>query len=71
MLEEPMGLVRQAAAFSLGELGGPAVVQRLEQQLALEEARGDHDGDAVVEDITRALGRIKGAGARASLLSFR
>ena len=68
MLEEPVGLVRQAAVFGLGELGGTASVRRLEQQLALEEARGDYDGSAVVEDITRALGRIEEASARASLM---
>lgn len=68
MLESPEGLVRQAAAFGLGELGGTASVKRLEEQLAIEEARGDYDGAAVVEDITRALGRIKGGKARAPLL---
>ncbi|HEX8702813.1 MAG TPA: hypothetical protein VF815_28520, partial [Myxococcaceae bacterium] len=68
MLEDSRGLVRQAAAFGLGELGGEASVRRLEQQLALEEARGDYDGEAVVEDITRALGRIEEASARAPLI---
>ncbi|WP_375768060.1 hypothetical protein NR798_41315 [Archangium gephyra] len=68
MLEEPAGLVRQAAVFGLGELGGTASVRCLEQQLALEEARGDYDGSAVMEDITRALGRIEDASARASLM---
>jgi len=68
MLERPEGLVRQAAAFGLGELGGAASVKRLEEQLAIEEARGDYDGAAVVEDITRALGRIQGAKARAPLM---
>lgn len=68
MLENSDGLVRQAAAFGLGELGGAASVKRLEEQLAIEEARGDYDGAAVIEDITRALGRIKGAKARAPLL---
>jgi hypothetical protein len=68
MLEDPRGLVRQAAAFGLGELGGAASIRRLEQQLAVEEARGDYDGQAVVEDIVRALGCIKEAGARASLV---
>lgn len=68
MLEEPSGLVRQAAVFGLGELGGPASVRRLEEQLSVEQARGDYDGDAVVEDITRALGRIETASARASLV---
>jgi HEAT repeat protein len=68
MLEDSRGLVRQAAAFGLGELGGPASVRRLEQQLAQEEARGDYDGNAVAEDITQALGRIQGARARTSLV---
>ena len=54
-LEDVQGLVRQAAAFGLGELGGAASVRRLEQQLTVEEARGDYDGEAVVEDIVRAL----------------
>jgi hypothetical protein len=68
MLGDPQGLVRQAAVFGLGELGGEAVVRRLKQQLAVEEARGDLDGQAVAEEITRALGRIQGAGARATLV---
>ncbi|MDC0711745.1 hypothetical protein POL68_24970 [Stigmatella sp. ncwal1] len=68
LLEDPLGLARQAAAFGLGELGGAASVRRLEQQLAMEEARGDADGAAVVEDILRALGRIEERGARLSLM---
>jgi hypothetical protein len=68
MLENTRGLVRQAAVFGLGELGGPASAERLEQQLVREEKRGDYDGQAVVEDIIRALGRIHEPGARASLL---
>jgi hypothetical protein len=68
MLEEPLGLARQAAAFGLGVLGGEASVRRLEQQLAIEEARGDADGEAAVEDIVRALGHIQEGGARLSLL---
>ena len=68
MLKEPDAQVRQAAAFCLGELGGTASVRLLEQQLALEEARDDHDGESVVEAITRALGRIKESGARATLV---
>jgi hypothetical protein len=68
MLEDPAPLARQAAAFGLGELGGAASVRRLEQQLSVEEARGDYDGDAVVGDIVRALGHLKEAGARASLV---
>ena len=68
MLMNPDALVRQAAAFGLGELGGVASTKRLEQQLALEEARGDHDGSAVADAITQALGRIGDAGARATLV---
>jgi len=68
MLGDSESLVRQAAAFGLGELGGPASAKRLEQQLAIEEARGDYGGGAVVEDIVRALGRIRGTNARASLV---
>ncbi|HEX5751606.1 MAG TPA: HEAT repeat domain-containing protein [Archangium sp.] len=67
MLEDPDATVRQAAAFGLGESGGAASAKRLEHQLTMEEARGDHDGATVVEAITQALGRIKGASARASL----
>jgi hypothetical protein len=68
MLKAPDSMSRQAAAFGLGELGGAASAGRLEEQLAIEEARGDHDGEAVAEDITRALGRIKEASARAPLV---
>ncbi|HYO71777.1 MAG TPA: hypothetical protein VEU33_37435 [Archangium sp.] len=68
MLKEPDALVRQAAAFGLGELGGPASARRLEQQLALEEARNDYDGASVVEAISQALGRIEEASARATLM---
>jgi hypothetical protein len=68
MLSAPDALARQAAAFGLGELGGASSARRLEQQLALEEARGDHDGASVADAITRALGRIEEAGARASLV---
>ncbi|HEX8538604.1 MAG TPA: hypothetical protein VF664_14140 [Cystobacter sp.] len=67
MFEDPEAIARQAAAFGLGELGGGASTKRLEHQLALEEARGSHDGAAVAEAITQALGRIQGASARASL----
>lgn len=68
MLEDPDARVRMAAAFGLGELGGAASVRRLERQLALEEARGDHDGAAVVEALTQALGRVQGANARVILV---
>ncbi len=68
MLEVPDARVRQAAVFGLGELGGAASVRRLERQLALEEARGDYDGAAVVELLTLVLGRVQGASARASLV---
>lgn len=68
MLQQPEALVRQAAAFGLGELGGAASVKRLEAQLGVEEARAGYDGESVVEVITEALGRIKGAGSRASLV---
>ncbi|MFE8600137.1 HEAT repeat domain-containing protein [Archangium violaceum] len=68
MMEDEEGLVRQAAAFGLGELGGAASARRLEQQLVREEARGDYDGESVAEAITQALGRLKGTGARSSLI---
>jgi hypothetical protein len=68
MLEDPDALVRQTAAFALGEWVGAASARRLEQQLVLEEARGDHDGESVATVITQALGRLEDAGARASLV---
>ncbi|HZI02841.1 MAG TPA: hypothetical protein VEZ71_02400 [Archangium sp.] len=68
MLEDPDALVRQAAVFGLGVLGGSVSARRLEQQLALEEARGDYDGDSVAEDIIRTLGRLEEADARAALV---
>ncbi|HYO65796.1 MAG TPA: hypothetical protein VEU33_06910 [Archangium sp.] len=68
MLENPDAVVRQAAAFGLGELGGAASARRLERQIALEEARGDHDAASVIEAITDALGRIADTSARAGLL---
>ena len=68
MLKAPDAQVRQAAAFGLGELGGAASVRLLEQQLALEEAQGDHDGESVAEAITTALGNIEEAGARTTLV---
>jgi PAS domain-containing protein len=68
MLTNPDARVRQAAAFGLGTLGGATSARRLEQQLAIEEARGDYDGASVVEAITQALGRITESGARATLV---
>ncbi|HEX8437872.1 hypothetical protein [Archangium sp.] len=68
MLEEPDVHARQAAAFGLGELGGTANTRLLEQQLAREEARGDYDGESVVEAIVRALGHIKEESVRATLV---
>ncbi|MBN1208674.1 MAG: hypothetical protein JXB05_27685 [Myxococcaceae bacterium] len=68
MLKDSFGLARQAAVFGLGELGGPASVSRLAQQFAVEEARGDYDGEAVVEDIISALGRIDEDSARTRLV---
>jgi len=68
MLEEPDAIVRQTAAFALGELGGATSARRLEQQLALEEARGDYDGESVATVITQALGRLEDEGSRVSLV---
>ncbi|WP_309890889.1 hypothetical protein [Archangium sp.] len=68
MLKDPDAQVRQSAAFGLGELGGTASARLLEQQLAIEEARGDYDGASVVEAIVGALGRIEEAGVRATLV---
>ncbi|HEX5748106.1 MAG TPA: HEAT repeat domain-containing protein [Archangium sp.] len=68
MLQGDDALARQAAVFGLGELGGTASVKRLEQQLALEETRGDYDGKSVVDEIIRTLGRIEDPEARAVLV---
>jgi len=68
VLEDPNAQARQAAAFGLGVLGGPASARRLEEQLALEEARGTHESAAVVDELTRALGHLQEASARASLV---
>jgi hypothetical protein len=68
MLGNPDARWRQAAAFGLSELGGASSSRLLEARLVHEEARGDHDGVSVAQAITRALGRIEDAGARASLL---
>ncbi|HYH96119.1 MAG TPA: HEAT repeat domain-containing protein [Hyalangium sp.] len=68
MLEDSSGLARQAAAFGLGELGGAASVRRLDQQFFIEEARGDYDGEAVMEAIAEALGRIDEPSAWESLV---
>ena len=68
MLASEDASVRRAAVFGLGELGDSASVKRLEQQMATEEAREDHDGESVLEVITQVLGRIKDTGARTSLI---
>lgn len=68
MLQSPDGKVRQAAAFGLGELGGPANARRLEQQLLLEESRGGYDASSVVQVVTQALGQLKSARSRATLV---
>jgi hypothetical protein len=68
MFEAPDALVRQTAAFVLGELGGATSAKRLEQQLALEEARGDYDGESVATIIIQALGRLEDASSRVSLV---
>ena len=68
MLASEDASVRRAAAFGLGELGNPASVKRLEQQMMTEEAREDHDGESVLEVITQVLGRIKAADTRTSLI---
>src|SRR3712207_4605210 len=61
MLQSPDGKVRQAAAFGLGEMGGPTSARRLEQQLVVEESRGDYDASSVVQVITQALSQLKSA----------
>ncbi|WP_375765451.1 hypothetical protein NR798_27480 [Archangium gephyra] len=68
MLESPDGKVRQAAALALGAWGGPSSTRRLEQQLVLEEARGDDASSSVVQVILQALGQLKSASARAALV---
>ncbi|MDC0710898.1 hypothetical protein POL68_20665 [Stigmatella sp. ncwal1] len=68
MLADSFGLSRQAAVFGLGVLGGTASVNRLEEQLSIEEAREDYDGEAVIEDIIRALSNIAEPSARAVLV---
>ncbi|HYO68597.1 MAG TPA: HEAT repeat domain-containing protein [Archangium sp.] len=68
MLKDPDARVRQAAAFGLGELGGAASARLLEQQLAIEEARNDYDGESVVEEIVKALGRIEDTNVRTTLV---
>ncbi|MFP2931857.1 hypothetical protein ACLESO_43125 [Pyxidicoccus sp. 3LG] len=68
MLDESDAHARCAGAFGLGVLGGTASIRLLEQQLAIEGARGDYDGASVADVITQALSHIKEAGARASLV---
>ena len=68
MLAHPNALVRQAAVWELGALGGASSARRLEQQLAIEEARGDYDGSSVADAISQALGRIEDADARTTLM---
>lgn len=68
MLQSPDGKVRQAAAFGLGELGGPSNARRLEQQLLLEESRGEHDASSVVQVITQTLSQLKNSSARTALV---
>lgn len=68
MLQSEDASVRRAAVFGLGELGGKASTRRLQEQMAIEEARHDYDGESVLEVITQALGGIKGTEARASLI---
>ncbi|WPB82069.1 HEAT repeat domain-containing protein [Archangium violaceum] len=68
MLQSPDGKVRQAAVFALGELGGPTSAKRLEQQLLLEESRGNSDASSVVQVITQALSQIESASSRATLV---
>ncbi|OJT19995.1 hypothetical protein BO221_32885 [Archangium sp. Cb G35] len=68
MLQSPDGKVRQAAVFALEELGGPTSARRLEQQLLLEESRGDSDASSVVQVITQALSQLEIASLRATLV---
>jgi hypothetical protein len=68
MLASEDASMRRAAVFALGELGGPTSAKRLEQQMAIEEARESYDGSSVLEVLTLTLGRVKGARARASLI---
>lgn len=68
MLESPEGKVRQAAALALGVWGGPSSTRLLEQQLVLEEARGDDASSSVVQVILQVLGQLKSASARAALV---
>jgi hypothetical protein len=68
MLQSPDGKVRQAAAFGLGELGGPSSARRLEQQLLLEESRGGHDASSVVQVITQTLSQLESSRARTTLV---
>jgi len=68
MLSSPDARERSPAVFALGRLGGTRSLRRIEEQLAVEEAREDYDGSAVIEVITEALGHIKEAASRATLV---
>ncbi|OJT22499.1 hypothetical protein BO221_22255 [Archangium sp. Cb G35] len=67
MLESLDVQERQAAVLAMGAWGGPSSTRRLEQQLVLEEARGN-DSASVVQVILQSLGQLKSANARAALV---
>ena len=68
MLQSPDGKVRQTAVFGLGELGGSSNARLLDQQLLLEESRGDHDASSVVQVITQTLSLLESSSARTTLV---